>query len=68
MTLWETLYWGGGGTMVSFRACDPLTYISAGHFSFFDITTKWPKKTQITAIVSLGGTNNVYMHLRLQQQ
>ena len=37
----------------------------ADHFSFFDITAEWPNTTQIAAILSSDGTNNVYMRLRL---
>ena len=39
--------------------------ISADHFLFFDITAKWPKTTQIAAILCSDGTYNVNMHLRL---
>ena len=36
---------------------DPLIY--GEHLSFFDITAEWPNTTQIGAILSSDGTNNV---------
>ena len=57
----------GGGQCSGMRAkgpgFDPL--ISAGYLSLLGIITEWPKTTQIVAILSLDGTYNVYMPLRL---
>ena len=39
--------------------------ISVDHFSIFDITAKWPKTTQIVAILSSDRTYSVKVHLRL---
>ena len=51
----------GGGTVV----CKPripgsnLRYSLTDHFSFFDITAKWPNTTQIAAILSSDGTYKI---------
>ena len=52
---------GGGSTVVSIRACELRIPGSSPDidFSCFGITAKWPKITQIVAILSSDETYNV---------